>query len=86
MISFIKEYIEKLDKIKVNDFLLNNNISLKAEELDYLYNILQKNWYDFIYENPEPILRSIKENINDKDYHSLYLLYKHYLNKYKNYL
>ena len=86
--------IQKLIKNKINNLTLadlkilcnNKNINLNSQELNYLYNILKKDWYSFLYNDPTSILSDIKDNINDNSYNKLLDLYYYYKDRYKNYL
>lgn len=86
----IQKLIEnKINKLTLDDLKIlssNNNIKLNNQELNYLYNKLKKDWYSFLYNDPNPILNDIKENINSNSYNKLLNLYYYYKNKYQNYL
>ena len=86
MISYIKEYIESLDKDKLNTILIKNDISLNSDELNIIYNHIKNDWYDFIYEDPTPILIDLENNINKDSYDKLYDAYKKAKEKYSIYL
>ena len=86
MISYIKEYIESLDKDKLNNLLVKNNISLNSDELNILFNHIKSDWYDFIYEDPNPILNDIENRINKDSYNKLFEVYKKAKEKYSIYL
>ena len=86
MISYIKEYIDALDKDKLNSILIKNNISLNSDELNIIYNYVKNDWYDFIYEDPTPILNDIENNINKDSYDKLFSAYKKAKEKYSIYL
>lgn len=86
----IQKLIEnKINKLTLDDLKIlssNNNIKLNNQELNYLYNKLKKDWYSFLYNDPNPILSDIKDNINSNSYDKLLDLYYYYKNKYQNYL
>lgn len=86
----IKKLIEnKINNLTIDDLSLlanNNNVSLNNKELNYLYNKIKNDWQYFLYNDPNPILRSLKENINTNSYNKLLDLYNYYKNKYQNYL
>ena len=86
MISYIKEYVESLDKDKLNNLLKKNNISLNDDELNIIYNHVKNDWYDFIYEDPTPILNDIENHINKDSYGKLFEAYKKAKEKYSIYL
>ena len=86
MISYIKEYVESLNKDKLNNLLTKNNISLNDDELNIIYNHVKNDWYDFIYEDPTPILNDIENNINNDSYDKLFEAYKKAKEKYSIYL
>ena len=86
--------IERIIKSKINNLTIeelkklniNNNLNLNNQELNYLYEIIKKDWNNFLYKDPNPILKNIKNNINQESYNKLYNLYIYYKNKYQNYL
>ena len=86
MISYIKEYIESLNKNKLNGILIKNNIFLSDDELNIIYNHVKNDWYDFIYEDPTPILNDLENNINKDSYNKLFEEYKKAKEKYSIYL
>lgn len=86
MKNFIKEYINKITKNDLFNLLKKKDIYLSDNELDYLYNCLKKNWYDFLYNDPTLIFNNIKNNINNDNYNKLYNLYIWAKEKYSFYL
>jgi len=86
MISFIKEYIEKLDKDYVNGYLIKQDIYLSKDELEIVYYHLKNNWYDFIYKNNKNILEDMQKNLSEINFNKLYDLYINALNTYGHYL
>lgn len=86
----IQKMIEnKINNLTLNDLKIlasNNNVDLNNQELNYLYNKIKKDWYAFLYNDPNPILTDIKNNINSNSYNKLLELYYYYKNRYQNYL
>ncbi len=86
----IQKMIEnKINNLTLNDLKIlasNNNVDLNNQELNYLYNKIKKDWHTFLYNDPNPILTDIKNNINSNSYNKLLELYYYYKNRYQNYL
>lgn len=84
--KIINNKINNLTLEELKKLAINNNIDLNNQELNYIYNIIKKDWNNFLYKDPNPILQNIKNNINQESYNKLYTLYIYYKNKYQNYL
>ena len=84
--KIINNKINNLTLEELKKLAINNNIILNNQELNYIYNIIKKDWNNFLYKDPNPILQNIKNNINQESYNKLYTLYIYYKNKYQNYL
>lgn len=84
--KLIANKIKNITAYDLKQLANNYNIELNNQEIDYLYHKLHNDWYDFIYNDPNPILKDIKENINSKSFEQLLTLYNEYKDKYKNYL
>lgn len=84
--KIINNKINNLTLEELKNLAINNNIILNNQELNYIYNIIKKDWNNFLYKDPNPILQNIKNNINQESYNKLYTLYIYYKNKYENYL
>lgn len=84
--KIINDYIKKLNIKDINDYLIKQNINLNDKELHILYKHIKEDWYTFIYENQDPILNDLKNNISPNSFNKLYNLYIEQINKYKNYL
>lgn len=63
-----------------------HNVNLNHNEINYLYYKLHNDWYDFIYNDPTPILNDIKANLNKDSFDQLFTIYNQYKDKYKSYL
>lgn len=85
MKSLIKNYIDLLTIDKLKDFSLKNNINLTNSELEYLLNLVKKNYEDIL-KNDTKYLEDIKNNINPSEYTKIKDLYLYYKNRYKGYL
>ena len=48
MFNIIERYMNKLTLDDINNFALKNNISLSAEELEFTYIFVKKNWQTII--------------------------------------
>ena len=84
--KLIKNYINSLSKEDINNFALNNNITLTDKEINYLYKIIQKNWYKIIFGDPTVIFNDLKTYFSETKYNQLYQLYQIYKDKYSHYL
>lgn len=84
--KIINNKINNLTLEELKKLAINNSIDLNNQELNYIYNIIKKDWNNFLYKDPNPILQNIKNNINQESYNKLYTLYIYYKNKYQNYL
>jgi len=85
MKSLIKNYIDKLDIIKLNEFALKNDIDLTNGELEYLLNLVQNNFEDILV-NEDKYLNLVEKNINNKAFIKVKELFLYYKNRYKGYL
>ncbi|MBR6690426.1 MAG: hypothetical protein IKL65_03755 [Bacilli bacterium] len=85
MKSLIKNYIDKLDIIKLNEFALKNDIDLTNDELEYLLNLVQNNFEDILV-NEDKYLNLVEKNINNVAFIKVKELFLYYKNRYKGYL
>ena len=86
MLNLITNYINKITKEDINNYLIKNDIYLNNNELNIIYDSLKNKWYDFLYGNTLPILEYLKTNISESNYNKLYNLYIKAKEKYSNYL
>ncbi len=86
MINFIKNYINNLDIVSMNNWLKKEDITLDKKELYIVFNHLKNDWYNFLYIDSAPILNILKEELTKENYLKLKNLYTKYYDKYKSYL
>ena len=86
MINLIRNYINKITKEDINNYLIKNDIFLNNNELNIIYDYFKNKWYDFLYGDNLPILEYLKNNISESNYNKLYDLYIKTKEKYSNYL
>lgn len=86
MFILIERYMDKLNINDVNNYLLNNNISLNNEELEFSYNFIKKNWKSIISNISSFNISKYKEKFSEENYIKLQLLLKESILKYQNYL
>lgn len=84
--KLIANKIKSLTKEDLKQLAHDNNITLNNDEINYLYQKIKNDWYDFIYKNPNPILKDIEKHINKDSFNKLLTLYNYYKIKYQNYL
>lgn len=86
MYTLIERFMNKLTKEQVDDFARKNNVELSAEELDFTFLFVKKNW-QAILSNPDALnLERYKEKFSEENYKKIEELIKFYVLKYKNYL
>ena len=85
MKGLIKNYIDKLSILDLENFALKNNINLNKKELEYLLNLTKENFEDILI-NENKYLDLIKNNINPNEISKIKELFFYYKNKYKGYL
>ena len=51
MYNLIERYMTNLTKDQLNNFAIQNNVTLSEEELDFTYEFVKKNW-ETIIRNP----------------------------------
>ena len=80
----LKEYINKLNKDKLNEISFKNNIFLNNNELDILYIYIKERYLDFI-KTPEAIINEMKDKITKENYIKLLNIYNQYKDKIRAY-
>ncbi|MEI3530329.1 MAG: hypothetical protein V8Q75_04560 [Bacilli bacterium] len=84
--KLIANKIKNITKDNLKQLANEHHISLNDKEINYLYYKLHHDWYDFIYNDPTPILNDIKANINKDSFDQLLIIYNQYKDKYQGYL
>lgn len=85
MKGLIKNYIDKLEISKLNEFASENDIDLSNSELEYLLNLVKNNFEDILV-NEDKYLNLVQKNINPNAFIKVKELYLYYKNRYKGYL
>ena len=58
--KMIENYIYNMKNIDVKNFALKNDIILNDNEVEYILNVIKKNYHILIYGNPELIFNDLK--------------------------
>ena len=86
MFNIIERYMNKITIDDVNNFAQKNNIFLSAEELNFTFQFIKKNWQAII-SNPSLLdLDRYKNRFSEENLIKIKKLFKEYSIKYKNYL
>lgn len=85
MKSLIKNYVDKLTTQNLKEFAVKNNINLNQNELEYLLNLVQRNFEDILV-NEDKYLNLVQNNINTEAFVKVKELFLYYKNRYKGYL
>lgn len=86
MFNIIERYMDKLSINDVDTFAKKNNIVLSAQELDFTYRFIKKNWQPIL-ANPSTLnLDRYKDKFSEENLLKIKKLFKEYSIKYKNYL
>ena len=80
----LKEYINKLNKDKIKEISLKNNIFLSDIELNIIYKYIKERYLDFI-KNPNIIIKELKDKLSNDNYLKLLNIYNLYKDKIKIY-
>ena len=84
--KIIENYINNLTKSDIISFSNKNNINLNNQELDYIYNIVKKDYKILLSDNYDIIFKNANNVIRDDNLKKIYNLFLDYRFKYKNYL
>ena len=80
----LKEYINKLNKDKIKEISLKNNIFFNDKELDIICKYIKEKYLDFI-KNPNIIINELKEKLSKDNYLKLLNIYNQYKDKIRAY-
>lgn len=83
--NILNKYINKLTKEDIYKFGLEQNIILKNNEIDIIYNEIKNNLDNILY-NTESVLNKIKDKVEPTTYLKITELIVFYKNKFSNYL
>lgn len=84
--EMIKEYVDNLRRSDIKLYALWKGIPLSNEEVDLLYEYINKHWYILLYGNELPILEDLKTKLDTNTYQKLERLYYESKQKYRDYL
>ncbi len=82
MYNLIERYMTNLTKDQLNNFAIQNNVTLSEEELDFTYEFVKKNW-ETIIRNPNLLnLERFKDRYSIENYQKIQKLLQFYYQKY----
>ena len=82
MYNIVKRYMTNLTKEQLNNFALQNEVTLSPEELDFTYEFVKKNW-EIIFRNPNLLkLDRFKNRFSEENYLKIKKLIQFYYQKY----
>ncbi|MDD5826447.1 MAG: hypothetical protein PUD25_01590 [Bacilli bacterium] len=81
---FILNYIKKLTKNDIVNFVSKQNISLRDDEIDVIYSYIKTRYSDFFAGREKELLLEIKEQVSSSTYLKILEYYQLYLEKVKN--
>ena len=84
--NVIENYISKLTKDDIVLFAFKNNIILKPNEADYLYNVIKNDYQILLSNDYQNVFNKAKNYLDEKTLKKLYNLFLDYRDKYKNFL
>lgn len=80
MFDLIGNYVSRMNIEDVNNFLINNNINLSSNELNFCYDYIKNNWSKIL--NKEFNFNLYKDKFSDENYNKLNELINYYSKKY----
>ena len=84
--KMIENYIYNMKNIDVKNFAFKNDIILNDNEVEYILNVIQKNYHILIYGNPELIFNDLKNKFPLETVNKIEKLYIEFKSKYSSYL
>lgn len=84
--KIIQKYVDMLTKEDIVKFASFQNEILTNNEVDFLYNIIKKEWKTIIFGNYQVILSQYKEHLSVDKWNKIENLILEYKEKYKNFL
>ncbi len=79
--GLIKEYLKRLSIKDINNFANNNNLKLKNNEDQILYDFIINNWKEFYKGDRTKVLKELQGKISPETYNFIINLYDKYKNK-----
>lgn len=84
--KIIQKYVDMLTKEDIVKFASFQNEILTNNEVDFLYNIIKKEWKTIIFGNYQVILSQYKEYLSVDKWNKIENLILEYKEKYKSFL
>ena len=84
--NLISNYINKLSINDIKIFSLKNNIYLNDKEINYVYNVLKKDYKKLLSNNYDIVFHDAKKYIENDNLKKIYNLYLDYRLKYQNFI
>lgn len=84
--KIIQKYVDMLTKEDIVKFASFQNEILTNNEVDFLYNIIKKEWKTIIFGNYQVILSQYKNNLSVDKWNKIENLILEYKEKYKSFL
>lgn len=84
--KIIQKYVDMLTKEDIVKFSSFQNEILTTNEVDFLYNIIKKEWKTIIFGDYRIILNQYKNNLSVDKWNKIENLIIEYKEKYKNFL
>ncbi|MCI5552958.1 MAG: hypothetical protein MR388_03885 [Tenericutes bacterium] len=84
--KIIQKYVDMLTKEDIVKFASFQNEILTNNEVDFLYNIIKKEWKTIIFGDYRIILNQYKNNLSVDKWNKIENLIIEYKEKYKNFL
>lgn len=86
MYNLIKAYMGRMTINDVNNFAQSKNIFLSAEELNFVYVFISKNWEQII-KNPKLLnLDRYKEHFSEENFNKIKKLFLEYSSRYSSFI
>ena len=82
----IKQYVSRMTFKDIDDFAKQYGLVLKNNDVEIIYDYIQREWRTFLYGNPRRILDELKQKLDPLTYNKIEQLYIHFKDKYQNYL
>ena len=84
--KIIQRYVDMLTKEDIVKFASTQNEILTNNEVDFLYNIIKKEWKTVIFGDYQVILNQYKDNLSVDKWSKIENLILEYKEKYKSFL
>lgn len=86
MYNLIKAYMERMTVGDVNNFALSKNIHLSNEELNFVYDFIQKNWEQVV-KNPKLLnLDRYQDRFSKENFEKIKKLFLEYSARYSSFI